>query len=110
MVSVSIELEKIVDWPSFHQEFQAKMGFPDFYGANLYAWMDCMSDLSRPGLTAMTNVLVPIGEPLALELKNLETWKTQYPELFQGFLEAVGFVNRTKMTLPDTTKILLLPY
>ena len=34
---------KITDWKSFHDECAAVFGFPDFYGRNMNAWIDCLT-------------------------------------------------------------------
>jgi hypothetical protein len=51
---VRIDATSIRDWNSFHAVFKQAMGFPDFYGANMDAWIDCMSYLDDPaaGMTA----------------------------------------------------------
>jgi hypothetical protein len=36
---VSLDCAKIHDWPSFHEEFSKRFGFPDFYGRNMDAWV-----------------------------------------------------------------------
>jgi hypothetical protein len=39
------------DWPSedaFHADVSQKLSFPDYYGRNLHALNDCMSDLPVP--------------------------------------------------------------
>ena len=40
-----LETAKIVDRASFHEAFKSLFGFLDGYGANMDAWIDCMSDL-----------------------------------------------------------------
>ena len=86
MITVQIDLSHIRDWPAFHAEFKQKMGFPEYYGNNLYAWIDCMSDHSRPDQPGMTEVEVPRGEHLVLEMRGFPEWQHAYPELSVGFL------------------------
>jgi RNAse (barnase) inhibitor barstar len=52
---IAIPADQITDWESFHSVFQAAFGFPDFYGRNMNAWIDCMSYLDEPP-SGMTNV------------------------------------------------------
>ena len=40
---VLIDGGRIVDWSSFHAVFAEGMGFPEFYGRNMDAWIDCMT-------------------------------------------------------------------
>jgi RNAse (barnase) inhibitor barstar len=48
MVIVRIDTTKIRDWASFHEVFSEAFGFPDFYGRNMDAWIDCMTSLDDP--------------------------------------------------------------
>jgi len=41
-----------MDWETFHDEFQEKMGFFDGYGRNMDAWIDCMGDMYTNGAVA----------------------------------------------------------
>jgi len=36
-------VDAITDWASFHDVFMHTLGFPDFYGRNMDAWIDCMT-------------------------------------------------------------------
>ena len=53
---VTLPAEEITDWASFHSVCKRLFGFPDFYGRNMDAWIDCMTSLDNPrdGLTAVT--------------------------------------------------------
>ena len=39
-----VDGSRIHDWASFNRTF----AFPDFYGRNMDAWIDCMSSLDEP--------------------------------------------------------------
>jgi len=43
-----VDGSRIHDWASFHDEFNRTFAFPDFYGRNMDAWIDCMSSLDEP--------------------------------------------------------------
>ena len=64
MTSVRLETAGIVDWESFHAVCAATFGFPDFYGRNLNAWIDCMTGLDD----GMTRFDLPTGEVLTIEV------------------------------------------
>ena len=49
MPVVRIPTSRITDWDSFHRVFVEIMGFPEFYGRNMNAWIDCMTSLDSPG-------------------------------------------------------------
>jgi RNAse (barnase) inhibitor barstar len=109
MASVEIDLTRVTDWDSFHDEFARVMGFPDFYGRNMNAWEDCMSDLSKPDAVGMTSVQVPRGEDLILILKGAIEFRTRLPEVFAALHDSTAHVNRVKVAIPGSTRLLLLP-
>jgi RNAse (barnase) inhibitor barstar len=47
MASVRLETDQMTDWQSFHEVCKARMGFPDIYGMNMNAWIDCLSYLDE---------------------------------------------------------------
>jgi hypothetical protein len=89
---VEIDCEKIVNWESFHDEFFLKMGFPDFYGRNMNAWIDCMSSLSDPE-DGMTTIHCSKGGVVTLALLNALQLKNNYPEIYEAIIECSAFVN-----------------
>ena len=58
---VTLQSKNITDWESFHTVFAKEMGFPDFYGRNMDAWIDCMSYLDDAG-AGMTRLSVARGD------------------------------------------------
>jgi len=48
MTVVRVDCDRITDWESFHSVFADVFGFPNFYGRNMNAWIDCMSYLDEP--------------------------------------------------------------
>jgi len=48
MKVVEIPTQKIENAESFHEVFAEVLGFPDFYGRNVDAWIDCMSSGDDP--------------------------------------------------------------
>ena len=92
MKRVKIDCEKLHDWDSFHDIFSDKFGFPDFYGRNLGAWMDCMSYLDDPN-SGMTKITCDKGEYILLELQNIQKFRKKYPDLYEAIIECSAFVN-----------------
>ena len=43
MPIVEIQLPQISDWDSFHDQCAKDLGFPEFYGRNINAWIDCLT-------------------------------------------------------------------
>ena len=88
---IRIDGREITDWVSFHATFKRVFGFPDFYGHNGDAWIDCMTCLDAAD-SGMTTVHVKTGETLTIYLEH-SLGLRQYPDIFEGLLEMVDFVN-----------------
>ena len=91
--SAKIETKKITDWDSFHSVFAETMGFPDFYGRNLNAWIDCMTYFDD----SMTRFTVAPGEWFHLEVADSKDFAHRLPEIFQAFIECSAFVNSRRV-------------
>ena len=89
---VKINCDNIHDWDSFHDEFSRVLGFPDFYGRNMNAWIDCMTSLDHPE-DEMTKVHCTKGKVITIELVNVGVFKSKFPEQFNAILESSSFVN-----------------
>ncbi|MBV9599240.1 MAG: barstar family protein [Chloroflexi bacterium] len=106
-MTVEIDLTDVNDWDSFHAAFERALGFPGFYGRNMNAWEDVMSDLSKPGLHGMTELEVPRGVDLVLLLKSVTEFRQRRPEIFEALLDSTTHVNRQKAPFTDATRLLL---
>lgn len=89
---ISIDCDRITDWHSFHQEFAQAFGFPEFYGENMNAWIDCLTDLDDPG-AGMTTVHCNPGCIVVLELLNVKAFRQRCPDLYDAAIECAAFVN-----------------
>lgn len=89
MKTVPIDGSRITDWPSFYDEFAKAFGFPHFFGRNMNAWIDCMTNLDEP----FNTVQVDPGEGVCIALEAADVFKAQCPEQFQAFVECSAFVN-----------------
>ena len=81
MKHVTIDLEEITDWDSFHDVFKRKLNFPDYYGRNLDAWIDCMGDVGES------------GDVLHLRLEGMKELKARNFEIYEALHECAAFVN-----------------
>jgi hypothetical protein len=72
--------------------FQSTLGFPDFYGRNMDAWIDCMAYIDDPR-TKMTGISVAEGELVALRIDDAPDFERRCPELYQALSECAAFVN-----------------
>jgi hypothetical protein len=89
---VTLPVNEITDWDSFHDVFKREFGFPDFYGRNMNAWIDCMTDLDAPE-GGMVQVSVPSGGLVALEIYGAADFERRCPEQFRALVECTAFVN-----------------
>ncbi len=89
---VAIDASEILDWPSFHAVFAKAFGFPDFYGRNMNAWIDCMTDLDEPGL-GMSKVHAPANGIVLIKVVNAKDFSTRCPEQAAALNDCAAFVN-----------------
>jgi hypothetical protein len=87
-----LDCGRITDWSSFHTVFAEVFGFPDFYGRNMNAWIDCMGDVDTPE-TGMTSISVPPGGVLTLQLDRVDEFAARCPEQYAALIECAAFVN-----------------
>ena len=87
-----IECDNIVDWTSFHSEFARVFGFPNFYGKNMDAWIDCMSCLNIPQ-DKMTSIHCEEGKQITIELEGSSSLKERCPEIFNSINECLSLIH-----------------
>jgi hypothetical protein len=109
MQTLTIPVNNIVDWPSFHSVFQRVLGFPDFYGRNMDAWIDCMTSVDAPS-DGLTTITVPAGEVLVLRIDEPFEFRRRCPEQYDALIECTAFVNyrRVEVGQPPVLAILLV--
>lgn len=107
--SAKINCDNINDWASFHSEFNRVFGFPDFYGNNMNAWIDCMSSIDSQD-DGMTSIHCKEGAVLTIELDNVRVLKKKHPDLYEAVLEAVAFVNWRRMDVGEKSVLALAFY
>ncbi|WP_298546885.1 barstar family protein [uncultured Aquimarina sp.] len=48
--------KKLKNWKSFHSEFKKEMNFPDYYGENMNARINCVDEMTdKPTLLKIDN-------------------------------------------------------
>lgn len=83
MVLVRIDTSKIRDWTSFHDVFSGVFGFPDFYGRNMDAWIDCLTSLDDPA-AGMSKIHAPEGGMVTLQLDGVDGFAERCPEQYRA--------------------------
>jgi len=91
-------MSSVKSWGSFHTVFKEALGFPDFYGRNMDAWIDCLTSLDTPedGLTA---VHAPVGGVMVLELPGARALNARCTEIYSALIECSGFVNYRRIAI-----------
>lgn len=92
MALLRIDANLISDEESFHTVFSDAFGFPDFYGRNMDAWIDCMGYLDDPA-EEMSSIHVVPGQTLGLVIENSRSLKQRCPAIFDALVECTAFVN-----------------
>ena len=103
---VRIDTTKIRDWASFHDVFAEAFGFPDFYGRNMDAWVDCLTSLDAPA-DAMTTVHAPRGGVVVLQLDGVDEFAVRCPEQSRAIVECSAFVNWRRLDVGESAVIAL---
>ncbi len=104
---VTIPVEKVSDWPSFHRIFQETLGFPTIYGRNMDAWIDCLTSVDMPD-EGMSSVTVNHGGILILKIDNPFDFRKRCPEQYEALIECSAFVNFRREEIGEGPVIALL--
>jgi hypothetical protein len=92
MAMARLNAEVIIDWQSFHEACREAFGFPDFYGMNMNAWIDCLSYLDEGD--GMSRFHLAAGEMLHVEIPAAESFNARLPEIFGALVACSAAVNR----------------
>ena len=107
MAETTLDMAKINDWPSFHTESANTFGFPDFYGHNLDAWIDCLTYL--PDGDGMSRFVLGASEQLFIRLLHFDNFSKTQPEIWLAFSQSVATVNRRYISEGDIPRLVLIP-
>jgi hypothetical protein len=81
---------------NFHEYFAEIFGFPDYYGKNMDAWIDSMSDLRSEYSDLITKNNIPKGSSIVFYIENYEDLK-QNREVCDDLIECISFVNKREI-------------
>ena len=95
---VRLETKGISDRESFFTVFAEPMGFPDFFGRNWDAWIDCMRSVDNES-DGLSRVTVTAGGLLHIEVVDAEAFAIRVPDVFQHFIGCAAFVNQSRVTV-----------
>lgn len=106
MPTLVFPTERVKDWPSFHAENARLFGFPEFYGKNMNAWIDCLSNLGDED--GMCTVKLRPGEVLTLCVPRFEAFSKAHSEVCAALLACTAFVNRRYVEAGQGLRIVLV--
>ncbi len=90
---VKLNGKKILE--SFHEYFADIFGFPSWYGKNMDAWIDCMSDLDSDVGTITKNGIEK-GQSIVFYIENYKDLK-QNKEIYDDLIECTSFINKRRI-------------
>jgi Barstar (barnase inhibitor) len=91
MATATLDTTTIVDWDTFHAASREAFGFPDFYGRNMDAWIDCLTYLDADN--GMSRFALAAGETLCVEVRGAESFAERMPELALALMTATAAIN-----------------
>ncbi len=93
MKTIKIDVTKISDWDAFHDVFSKSFNFPEYYGRNMNAWIDCIDEFTNE-LT-----LIDLGDCRKLKQEN--------PEIVEAINECSAFVNYRRIDAGEPPVLLI---
>ena len=91
MPTVRLDGRQIGNWAAFHDACTSVFGFPDFYGRNMDAWIDCLSYLRESD--GMSSFVLGAGEMLEIEVVHSDSLRSQAPDILDALEECTNEVN-----------------
>lgn len=91
MPTARLNGELITDWDSFHDQSSAVFGFPEFYGRNMNAWVDCLSYLRDDD--GMSKFVLKENEILTIEVQHSDKLRQAVPEIVEELQFCVAMIN-----------------
>lgn len=94
MKTYKIDSTRINNWQSFHDLFAKQFNFPEYYGRNMNAWIDCIEDYVIDGITV-------------LDFGNCSNLKSEHPEIHNAILESSAFINHRSTESGGTPHLII---
>jgi len=91
MPSIQLDGRQLTDWNKFHDACKTAFGFPDFYGRNMDAWIDCLSGLRNDD--GMSAYVLGEDEQLQIQILNSDVLRRDAPEILSALEECTAEVN-----------------
>lgn len=101
---VFFDFSKINTVDDFHDEMNRFFGFPDFYGNNFNAFVDCLNSLRFPD-DGMTSIHLGKNESLLMKINGIHCLSD---DIRYNFLLSIETINKGAISFGDDALILLL--
>lgn len=89
--TVILDGQEVRDFNSFADQIEELLGFPGWWGRNWAALDDLLFFMDRDRET--TSFFVDPGHILTLRIEHAEVMRTQAPDIFDGLVRSIAFVN-----------------
>lgn len=106
MIKLSVDFSKVKTVDDFHNKMKELFGFPDFYGKNYHALIDCLSSLRYPD-DGMTEIHINKDEYILLEINDVK-YRQNNCDVINSLFSAIQCVNYRCKQMGDNPSILLL--
>lgn len=93
MATVTLDGATIRSWEDFHAQSKTAFGFPDYYGDNMDAWMDCLRYLRDD--EGMTRFTLSGREVLTIEIKGSDALRQHVPDMIDELVFCVSVLNES---------------
>jgi RNAse (barnase) inhibitor barstar len=94
------------DIASFHSICCHIFGFPDFYGMNMNAWIDCLTYLDDDD--GMSNVVLPPGEHLTIVLHDSDLVRKNAPDVLDALIVGCTAVNQRQRDMQKASRLVIV--
>jgi hypothetical protein len=98
--TIKIDFLEIKTHEDFHNKLSKIFGFPEFYGKNINALIDCLSSLRYPE-DEMSETILKKNESLILDVRNINLLKNDILKELLIAIEAVNKRERNRKRLPS---------
>jgi RNAse (barnase) inhibitor barstar len=91
MAVVHLNGATISGWDAFHAACRTAFGFPEFYGGNMDAWVDCLSYLRDE--EGMTKFRLHPDEKLQIVIDHADILQKNAPDLLEEVAFCIEGIN-----------------
>ena len=101
-----LDFHRITSWPTFHAECQRAFGFPEFYGKNMNAWIDCLTYMTDGG-DGMSRFVLKRNDVLTIRVLHAKDLSHEQCEILEALKDSIAFVNRRYVATGDIERLRL---